>query len=361
MGGVNAKDDLARYRDGYPDEVLDDPRLTRNVAFYSNALASKPDGDFVDRIHSEWWGDHDRLEIHHGYIQWLFPIHEPGLNYDAQVLQRHEAATIAASPALQQRLVRSYELMLHFYGMELVRDSADAPVAVQRLAGDEAAQRKAYINLNASSHNYLRITRILKCLGECGLESLKKPWLDFLVHEVYVSGALANLENSLKRYWAPALRGEAELAAIRAAIDAAANPPLEEAPDQARAALAFSMDDIGRFIAVWHPGAAATAGGTWREARITDYWGIARKGHLCELRAAAADEENEVWIDFRRQGADDRPPKMLRAIRSATLTGAAARAAVATATLAAAAPPAAAAALPLGALQSPREDGEIDR
>ena len=324
MGGVNAKDDLARYREGYPDEELNDPRLTRNVEFYSNALASKPDGDFIDEIHRTWWGDHDRLEIHHGYIQWLFPIHEPGLNYDAQVLQRHEAATIAASPALQQRLVRSYEMMLSFYGQELSRDGAGAPVAVQRLTGDDAAQRKAYANLNISSHNYLRITRILKCLGECGLESYKKPWLDFLVHEVYVSGALANLENSLKRYWAPALRGAAERSAIRVAIDAAANPPLEEAPDQARAALSNSMGDIGKYIAVWRPDAASAAGGAWREARITDYWGIARRGHLCELRATAADEEDEVWIDFQLRGADDRLPKMMRPIPRASRAGAAA-------------------------------------
>lgn len=42
--------------------------------FYRNELASHPDGDYVDTIHSTWWGDCAKLEVHHGYIQWLFPI-----------------------------------------------------------------------------------------------------------------------------------------------------------------------------------------------------------------------------------------------------------------------------------------------
>ena len=35
-------------------------------------------------------GDYRTLELHHGYVQWLFPIHEEGMNHRAQVLQVHE-------------------------------------------------------------------------------------------------------------------------------------------------------------------------------------------------------------------------------------------------------------------------------
>ena len=38
----------------------------------------------------EWKGNYEWLERHHGYIQWLFPIRERGLNWDAQELQPHE-------------------------------------------------------------------------------------------------------------------------------------------------------------------------------------------------------------------------------------------------------------------------------
>ena len=47
-------------------------------------------GDYIDEIHKEWKGDYDRLEWHHGYIQWLFPIRESGMNWHAQELQSHE-------------------------------------------------------------------------------------------------------------------------------------------------------------------------------------------------------------------------------------------------------------------------------
>ena len=47
-------------------------------------------GDYIDNIHEKWKGDYRRLEMHHGYIQWLFPIRESGLNHHAQELQTHE-------------------------------------------------------------------------------------------------------------------------------------------------------------------------------------------------------------------------------------------------------------------------------
>ena len=31
------------------------------------------------------------LEDHHGFIQWLFPIREHGMNFQSQELQLHEA------------------------------------------------------------------------------------------------------------------------------------------------------------------------------------------------------------------------------------------------------------------------------
>ena len=47
-------------------------------------------GDLIEAIHTNWKKDYTRLEWHHGYIQWLFPIRERGLNWQAQELQSHE-------------------------------------------------------------------------------------------------------------------------------------------------------------------------------------------------------------------------------------------------------------------------------
>ena len=51
-------------------------------------------GDYIDKIHMEWKGNYEWLERHHGYIQWLFPIRERGLNWQAQELQLHEIEVI---------------------------------------------------------------------------------------------------------------------------------------------------------------------------------------------------------------------------------------------------------------------------
>jgi hypothetical protein len=44
--------------------------------------------------------------------------------------------------------------------------------------------KERFRNLNTSGHNYLRITRILKCLGELGFEHLKFGFCEFVLNEV---------------------------------------------------------------------------------------------------------------------------------------------------------------------------------
>ncbi len=68
---------------------------------------------------SRWQGDFDMLEYKHGFIQWLFPIQEFGMNYESQPLQRHELDAMKSSPEVIERILTSYRLMLDFYGMRL--------------------------------------------------------------------------------------------------------------------------------------------------------------------------------------------------------------------------------------------------
>eukprot|EP00051_Salpingoeca_urceolata_P009941 m.120738 g.120738 ORF g.120738 m.120738 type:complete len:225 (-) comp16515_c0_seq3:270-944(-) len=151
--GSNASADALRYREGYRDITTNDLSMDLNKRFYANTIVSQPDGEFIDTIHEKWAGNYDLLETHHGYIQWLFPIREQGMNSHAQPLQRHELEFIRDHQ--QARVVRSYELMLDFYGMRLKdRDTGE----IER--SDNWV--RCYHNLNTSGHNYLRITRILK-------------------------------------------------------------------------------------------------------------------------------------------------------------------------------------------------------
>merc|ERR1719359_1906340 len=73
-----------------------------------------------------------------------------------------------------------------------------------------------YRNLARSFHNNLRITRILKCLGEMGLEHMKRPFVEHVLREVYLHGELVPCRISCIDYWAQTLRSEDDRAAVAA-------------------------------------------------------------------------------------------------------------------------------------------------
>jgi len=83
------------------------------------------------------------LEMHHDYIQWLFPLTEPSSALpDAPVLGDDEVAAIVASGMAQCTLAAATDRMAAFY-----RDNDHW--------------------LKSSDHNHLRITRIIRagCAG----------------------------------------------------------------------------------------------------------------------------------------------------------------------------------------------------
>ena len=56
-------------------------------------------------------------------------------------------------------------------------------------------------NLNTSSHNYLRITRILKCLGEFEFGHYQAPLVRHFLKEAIVERTLVRTLNSCVNYW----------------------------------------------------------------------------------------------------------------------------------------------------------------
>ncbi|XP_069132859.1 opioid growth factor receptor-like protein 1 [Argopecten irradians] len=185
--------DTEQYRKGYPGKK-DHPELTENLMFYTGKIKSHPDGDYIKNIHEDWWGNFRLLETHHGYIQWLFPIRESGMNFYSQELQLHEIKKIMADKEAHARVLKSYEMMLHFYGMELTSKETGI---IKR--GEDWKSR--FRHLNSSYHNYLRITRILKSLGEFGYEHLKQPFVEFVLQEALETGELSNTLESCMNYW----------------------------------------------------------------------------------------------------------------------------------------------------------------
>uniref|UniRef100_A0A090XA96 Putative opioid growth factor receptor n=1 Tax=Ixodes ricinus TaxID=34613 RepID=A0A090XA96_IXORI len=87
-----------------------------------------------------------------------------------QRLQPHEAQSMKQDPVVQARLMRSYKMMLELLTVWSFLMRPRAYVDKAPRLGDQVPQ-----TVNRSLHNSMRITRILKSLGEVGLEHLKYP------------------------------------------------------------------------------------------------------------------------------------------------------------------------------------------
>ncbi|XP_040035217.2 opioid growth factor receptor-like protein 1 isoform X2 [Gasterosteus aculeatus] len=191
--------DLYKYRHSYPNyRKSRQPNEYRNLRFYLNKIPLVPDGIYVEEILTKWRGDYDKLEHNHTYIQWLFPLREQGLNFYAHELTQEEIKEFQSTREAKRRFLAAYSLMLDFYGIKLLDKSgnvARAPNWHQR-----------FQHLNESQHNYLRITRILKSLGELGYEAFKAPLVRLFLEESLCHNTLPNMLHSALEYFVYTIR-----------------------------------------------------------------------------------------------------------------------------------------------------------
>lgn len=122
-----------------------------------------------------------------------------GVNPLCPPLMPIEAEYLRQSDVCKKRLQDAYAMMLDFFGMELVdRETGKIGRAPHALKGSENRIcvleglffEGQYAFLEAHRHNYLRISRIIICLGELGFQHYQYPFLEFLVYEVFANGVL---------------------------------------------------------------------------------------------------------------------------------------------------------------------------
>uniref|UniRef100_A0A7N8XRD4 Opioid growth factor receptor 2 n=1 Tax=Mastacembelus armatus TaxID=205130 RepID=A0A7N8XRD4_9TELE len=149
---------------------------------------------YINDFHNKWKGDYDKLEFVHTFIQWLFPLREPGMNSWASTLTKEEIQEFLASSIAMENLLKSYKLMLDFYGIKLCDEKTGK---VEKASNWE----DRFNNLNSHTHNSLRITRILKCLGTLGYRHYQCPLVQFFLNETLVYGHLPNVKHSVLNYF----------------------------------------------------------------------------------------------------------------------------------------------------------------
>ncbi|XP_048873442.1 opioid growth factor receptor [Brienomyrus brachyistius] len=202
---LRAAKDMQNYRRGYPNiqEEENQEERMNNLKFYLNEITSSPDEVSIEAFHKEWKMDYKRLERVHSYIQWLFPLREPGVNYMASELTKKEIQEFRKSEEAKRKLMESYELMLGFYGIQLFNKETGEVKRAENW-------RERFANLERNMHNNLRITRILKSLGELGFEHYQAPLVHFFLEETLVRKNLSTVKRSVLDYFVFAVRDKKE-------------------------------------------------------------------------------------------------------------------------------------------------------
>jgi hypothetical protein len=143
------------------------------------------------------WPD-DELEAVHDFVQWLFPLPEPSrFNPDAPLLTTEDIAAFRADRLLRANLLLSLERFLAFLGLT---QRAEGAV----IEGPNFDARIADVWMYPN-HNWLRITRLLRCLRLLGLEEKARSLYAWL--EAQYRGRKFPIPADTFRYWTEALEG----------------------------------------------------------------------------------------------------------------------------------------------------------
>ncbi|XP_058228847.1 opioid growth factor receptor-like protein 1 isoform X1 [Hemibagrus wyckioides] len=185
--------DILEILEDWTEDMNDDEDLP-NLRFYRNENRFEPHGVYIEDFHKDWFGDYENLEYVHSFIQWIFPIQEKGMNYASRELSLTEIKMFREDEEMKKRLLESYKLMLDFYGIQLVNEETGEVKRAKNWS-------ERFENLNRNTHNNLRITRILKCLGLLGFQHYQAPLVHFFLEETLVEETLPRVKKSALDYF----------------------------------------------------------------------------------------------------------------------------------------------------------------
>eukprot|EP00928_Gymnodinium_smaydae_P034121 TRINITY_DN24260_c0_g1_i1.p1 TRINITY_DN24260_c0_g1~~TRINITY_DN24260_c0_g1_i1.p1 ORF type:complete len:223 (-),score=38.73 TRINITY_DN24260_c0_g1_i1:156-776(-) len=113
--------------------------------------------------------DFVHMERVHDYVQWIFPTDEMSMfNPHAPLLTPHLQRVFSEDPKLQEELRENLSRFCDFLGLKFsVAEGGSCEVIV----ADHFDQRldDCWSAMMGTNHNWLRISRVLQCLGLCGM------------------------------------------------------------------------------------------------------------------------------------------------------------------------------------------------
>jgi hypothetical protein len=165
-----------------------------DLLYFYRGNATDSEGRYITDI---WAWDDEDLEDVHDYIQWLFPLFTPSeFNPDAPKLTRSDVAVFRSDTDLRDRVLRSLDVMLRFYGL-----SREGNTVTRGPDFDTAS-----INwLNRGNHNYRRLARILSFLTHIGLVEAARGLLACLEDIADHEGA-REVSSRTRQFWSDAVK-----------------------------------------------------------------------------------------------------------------------------------------------------------
>jgi len=126
--------------------------------------------------------DYHAMEYNHDYIQWLFPTDEESMfNRNAPILTVDLQRIFSQDEQLRSELRRNFLQFIDFLGFELTGGDNGQPQKLQIAAHFEDRKSDCWsAGPVGPNHNWLRISRVLRCLGICGLQAEQKLFMDVL-------------------------------------------------------------------------------------------------------------------------------------------------------------------------------------
>lgn len=138
------------------------------------------------------------LESVHDFIQWLFPtVKRSAYNPWAPVLDDGSIAGLRSIPDLVDRLHRSLDVMLAFYGLQRLAEGATVAIREASTIEDRGPHW-----WGAANHNHLRLTRIIDSLRSLGQQA-EAIALERCLQELRRHHA-TGISESTARYWTAA-------------------------------------------------------------------------------------------------------------------------------------------------------------
>jgi hypothetical protein len=134
------------------------------------------------------------------------------MNFKSQPLTKNESEKFKKSDEIKARVVKSYELILDFFGLKLLNEKTG------EIGRNKETYEQRYAFLSRSSHNYLRITRILKFFAIIEFEEFQMNFMEFMIEEIFKNNLLQPLMESLVSYWLPTILRESSLQKLESKI-----------------------------------------------------------------------------------------------------------------------------------------------